>query len=83
MGRAMKCEFFATGGLEPAGGATPVHTGSLLSEMTDLARLADLPHPFYKTIQFSSYDRSSSLPGGPANLPCPASAVRLRKVFHV
>lgn len=40
-------------------------TGSLLSEMVDMHRLAEFPEPFYKTVQFSSYDRRSNLPGGP------------------
>ena len=33
--------------------------------MTDLHRLADFPDPAFRTIQFSSYDRRSVLPGGP------------------
>lgn len=49
------------------GGKTDVEitTGSLFEEMIDMARLAQFPHPAYKTIQFSSYDRRSRLPGGP------------------
>jgi len=43
----------------------PVTTGSLVGEMIDLARLADLPRPYFQTVQFSSYDRTSDLPGGP------------------
>jgi len=43
----------------------PVHTGQLLREMTDLKRLAEFPAPAYKTVQYSSYDRASRLPGGP------------------
>jgi hypothetical protein len=46
------------------GRAAPLTTGALLREMTDLKRLTDLPQPPYKTIQFSSYDRSSAVPGG-------------------
>lgn len=45
--------------------AESITTGTLVSEMTDLRRLADFPSPAYKTIQFSSYDRTSSVPGGP------------------
>ena len=45
--------------------STPIHTGQLLREMTDLQRLADKPTPFYKTVQSSSYDRRSNVPGGP------------------
>ncbi|MBN1851147.1 MAG: DUF2961 domain-containing protein [Pirellulales bacterium] len=43
----------------------PVTTGTLIEEMTNMVRLADFPEPAYKTIQFSSYDRRSKLPGGP------------------
>ncbi len=42
-----------------------VTTGSLYAEMTDLAGLTRLPAPAYRTVQFSSYDRRSNLPGGP------------------
>ena len=45
--------------------AEPVTTGSLVGEMTDLRRLADYPDPAYETVQFSSYDHRSVLPGGP------------------
>jgi len=53
--------------LLPAWGASPppVTTGSLVEEMVDMARLARFPGPAYKTLQFSSYDRRSKLPGGP------------------
>ncbi len=43
----------------------PITTGTLIEEMIDLHRLAEFPSPAYKTIQFSSYDHRSSLPGGP------------------
>ena len=39
-----------------------VTTGSLLNEMISLNRLTDLPVIPYKTVQFSSYDRRSTLP---------------------
>ncbi|NLS91218.1 MAG: DUF2961 domain-containing protein [Planctomycetaceae bacterium] len=42
-----------------------VTTGSLVAEMIDMHNLAGFPSPFYKTVQFSSHDRRSSLPGGP------------------
>ena len=42
-----------------------VTTGSLYEQMIDLAGLAEFPDPAYKTVQFSSYDRRSSVPGGP------------------
>jgi len=41
-----------------------ITTGSLIREMIDLWKLVETPVPFYKTIQFSSYDRGSDLPGG-------------------
>jgi len=47
------------------GSRDAVTTGSLYSEMIDLAGLAEFPNPAYKTMQFSSYDRRSSVPGGP------------------
>ena len=40
----------------------PVTTGSLLDEMVDMASMADFPAPFYKTVQFSSYDHRSVSP---------------------
>ncbi len=43
----------------------PITTGTLVQEMIDMHRLADFPSPAYKTVQFSSYDHRSSLPGGP------------------
>ena len=42
-----------------------VTTGTLYEEMIDLVGLAEFPDPFYRTVQFSSYDRRSSLPEGP------------------
>jgi hypothetical protein len=33
--------------------------------MVDLRRLAELPEPFYRTVQFSSYDRRSRFPSQP------------------
>ncbi len=42
-----------------------VTTGSLYEEMIDLVGLTKFPEPAYRTIQFSSYDRRSVLPGGP------------------
>ncbi len=45
--------------------AETVTTGSLLEEMTDLARLVEFPQPSYKTVQFSSFDRRSVLPSQP------------------
>lgn len=45
--------------------AAPITTQSLIEEMADLERLATFPDPSYKTVQFSSYDHRSVLPGGP------------------
>jgi hypothetical protein len=42
-----------------------ITTGSLFEEMTDMVRLARFPKPAFRTVQFSSYDRRSDLPGGP------------------
>jgi hypothetical protein len=47
------------------GGFAPITTGSLVQEMTDLHRLTQFPNPAYKTVLFCSYDRTSTLPGGP------------------
>lgn len=48
------------------GGSRPrVTVGSLFEEMVDLEALARYPHPDFRTIQFSSYDRRSRVPGGP------------------
>ncbi len=45
--------------------AQPITTGTLVREMADMERLTRFPEPTYKTVQFSSYDRRSNLPGGP------------------
>ena len=45
-------------------GGSRVTTGSLYHEMVDMVGLAEFPEPAYKTVQFSSYDRRSDLPGG-------------------
>lgn len=42
-----------------------VTTGSLFEEMIDLAALARFPDPAFRTVQFSSFDRRSRVPGGP------------------
>ena len=42
-----------------------ITTGSLFDEMVDMAGLARFPDPAYRTVQFSSYDHRSRLPGGP------------------
>ena len=40
----------------------PVTFVSLLDDMTDLKKLAEVPSPKYKCVQFSSYDRASTNP---------------------
>jgi hypothetical protein len=52
----------ALGSAGTATAARPITTGSLLDEMTDLARLAEFPAPGYTCRQFSSYDRASKSP---------------------
>jgi hypothetical protein len=47
-----------------SGGEGRVTTGSLYEEMIDMVGLAEFPEPVYETVQFSSYDRRSNLPGG-------------------
>ncbi|HQI29008.1 MAG TPA: hypothetical protein PLT20_13060, partial [Sedimentisphaerales bacterium] len=42
-----------------------ITTESLFQEMIDMANLARFPSPAFRTLQFSSYDRRSKLPGGP------------------
>jgi len=42
-----------------------ITTGSLFEEMIDMKNLAYFPDPAYRTIQYSSYDRRSTIPGGP------------------
>ena len=48
-----------------AAGPEPITTQSLLSELTDLARLADLPSVSYTTKQSSSHDPQSTTPKDP------------------
>jgi len=42
-----------------------ITTGLLFEEMVDLVNLASYPQPVFRTVQFSSYDHRSRLPGGP------------------
>jgi hypothetical protein len=44
--------------------AEPVDTGRLLDALTDLQALSRVAEPRFETVQFSSYDRRSDLPGG-------------------
>jgi len=43
--------------------AEPVTTGTLVEEMTDMMHLTRFPDPYYKTVQYSSYDHRSRVPG--------------------
>jgi len=40
-----------------------ITTGSLFKEMVGMSRLAQFPEPMFRTIQFSSYDHRSLVPG--------------------
>ncbi|MCX5772779.1 MAG: DUF2961 domain-containing protein [Candidatus Hydrogenedentes bacterium] len=51
--------------LSGAAVAPPITTGSLVDEMVTLRGLTYLPEPAYRTVQFSSYDRRSTVAGGP------------------
>jgi hypothetical protein len=42
-----------------------ITTESLFKEMIDLEGLTRFPNPAFRTVQFSSFDRRSNLPGGP------------------
>ncbi len=42
-----------------------ITTGTLIGEMADMEGLTRLPRPGTRVVQFSSYDRRSSVPGGP------------------
>ncbi|MGZ5468940.1 MAG: glycoside hydrolase family 172 protein [Candidatus Aminicenantales bacterium] len=48
-----------------SGGRPQVTTGTLFEEMIDLDGLARFPQPAFRTVQFSSFDRRSRVPGGP------------------
>ena len=63
--RSVLFSILAVGCGAPQTSRDAITTGRLFEEMTDLAGLAAFPSPAYETIQFSSYDRRSNLPGGP------------------
>lgn len=46
-------------------GVPPVTTGSLFEAMIDLEGLARFPDPAFTSVQYSSFDRRSLVPGGP------------------
>lgn len=50
---------------QPENVTSVITTGSLFAEMGDMERLTRFPCPAYRTIQFSSYDHRSAVPGGP------------------
>lgn len=64
---AVLCMMFgiACGDGAPAIDREPITTGTLFADMIDLAGLMEYPELGYRTIQFSSYDHRSRLPGGP------------------
>jgi len=43
--------------------AETINTGTLIEDMVDLVGLAEFPDPAYQTVQFSSYDHRSQVPG--------------------
>ena len=45
--------------------SSPVSTESLFKDMIDMVGLTKFPDPAFQTVQFSSFDRRSQLPGGP------------------
>ena len=59
----LACSSTVLAGAGAEGGA--ITTGSLFDEMVDMANLATFPKPAFRTVQFSSYDHRSRLPGGP------------------
>ena len=46
-------------------GRKKITTGSLFEEMIDMVNLTHYPAPSYRTVQYSSFDRRSNIPGGP------------------
>jgi len=60
------CLGVAALGMAAAAENEPITTGSLVAQMVDMHYLGQYPDPAYKTVQFSSYDHQSTLPGGPA-----------------
>ena len=51
-------------GISATASAETITTGTLVNDMVNMFRLADFPSPYYKTIQFSSYDHRSTVPDG-------------------
>lgn len=49
---------------QAAASSPAITTTSLIDGMADLRGLCQFPQPVYKNVQYSSYDRRSSLPGG-------------------
>ena len=53
------CILFVTA----AAATKTITTGALMEEMVDMANLTRFPDPYYKTVQYSSYDHRSKVPG--------------------
>jgi hypothetical protein len=62
---ALLAALFIAACAAPTGGRPHVTTGTLFEEMIDLEGLARFPQPAFRTVQFSSTDRRSRVPGGP------------------
>lgn len=64
-GLCMIAVFLVTTGFSGQNSNREITTGTLIREMTDLKNLAEYPAPYYNTVQFSSYDRRSTVPDAP------------------
>lgn len=56
---SMACMLFVTANAS----AKTVTTRALVEEMVDMVNLTEFPDPYYKTVQYSSYDHRSRVPG--------------------
>jgi hypothetical protein len=62
------CIFVAIGMIScstPSSVEPAITTETLFTEMIDMAGLTYFPEPSFRTVQFSSFDHRSTLPGGP------------------
>lgn len=57
--------FFLSAAIFNETSAETITTESLVVQMVDMHNLAEFPAPVYKTVQFSSHDHRSIVPGGP------------------
>ena len=62
--RVLFCALLLSSGMAKGAGSCIVNTGSLLDEMVDFQHLSEFPTPSFKTVQYSSFDRSSTVPEG-------------------